>query len=112
MGPTLASPDEEYWAALTQWKTSGMLVDNGCADHIVTNINAFLEFVPIQSIVRNPKGEASSMVGRCYVRISILSNKTEFQNVLCVPDYFSNLSSVSKCTEWDIASHSRKEEAA
>ena len=23
MGPTLASPDEEYWAALTQWKIAG-----------------------------------------------------------------------------------------
>ena len=27
MGPTLATPDEECWAALTQWKTAGMLVD-------------------------------------------------------------------------------------
>ena len=33
MGPTLASPDEEYWAALTQRKTAGMLVDSGCTDH-------------------------------------------------------------------------------
>ena len=55
MGPTLASPDEEYWAALMQWKTAGMLVDSDCTDHIVTNINAFLDFVPIQSVVRNPK---------------------------------------------------------
>ena len=59
MGPTLASPDEGYWAALTQWKTAGMLVDSGCTDHIVTNIDAFLDFVPIQSVVRNPNGEAS-----------------------------------------------------
>ena len=29
MGPTLATPDEECWAALTQWKTAGMLVDSG-----------------------------------------------------------------------------------
>ena len=42
MGPTLASPDEEYWAALTQWKTAGILVDICCTDHIVTNIDAFL----------------------------------------------------------------------
>ena len=48
MGPTLASPDEEYWATLTQWKTAGMVVDSGCTDHIVTNIDAFLDFVPIQ----------------------------------------------------------------
>ena len=38
MGSTLASPDEEYWAALTHWKTAGMLVDSGCTDHIVTNM--------------------------------------------------------------------------
>ena len=49
MGPTLATPDEECWAALTQWKTAGMLVDSGCTDHIVTNIDAFLDLVPIQS---------------------------------------------------------------
>ena len=104
MGPTLATPDEECWAALTQWKTAGMLVDSGCTDHIVTNIDAFLDFVPIQSVVRNPNGEASRVVGRGCVRISIPSNKGEFQcelkNVLCVPDYSSNLLSVSRCTEW------------
>ena len=104
MGPTLASPDEEYWAALTQWKTAGMLVDSGCTDHIVTNIDAFLDFVPIQSVVRNPNGEASRVVGRGCVRISIPSNKGEFQcelkNALCVSDYSSNLPSVSRCTEW------------
>ena len=46
MGPTLASPDEEYWAALTQWKTAGVLVDSGFIDHIVTNTHAFLDTVP------------------------------------------------------------------
>ena len=95
MGPTLASPDEEYWAALTQWKTAGMLVDSDCTDHIVTNIDAFLDSVPIQSVDRNPDGEASRVMGRCCVRISIPSNKGEFQcelkNVLCVPDYSSIL---------------------
>ena len=54
MGPTLASPDEEYWAALTQWNTAGMLVGSGCTDQIVTNIDAFLEFVPIQSVAEIP----------------------------------------------------------
>ena len=91
-------------AALTQWKTAGMLVDIGCTDHIVTNIDAFLDFVPIQSVVKNPNGEASRVVGRGCVRISIPSNKGEFQcelkNVLCVPDYSSNLLSVSRCTDW------------
>ena len=104
MGLTLASPDEKDWAALTQWETAGMLVNSGCTDHIVTNIDAFLDFVPIQSVVRNPNGEASSVVGRGCVRISIPSNKREFQcelkNVLCVPDFSSNLLSVSRCTEW------------
>ena len=79
MGPTLATPDEKCWAALTQWKTAGMLVDSGCTDHIVTNIDAFLDFVPIQSVVRNSNGEASRVVGRGCVRISIPSNKGEFQ---------------------------------
>ena len=71
---------------------------------IVTNIDAFLDFVPIQSVVRNPNGEASRVVGRGCVRISIPSNKGELQcelkNVLCVPDYSSNILSVSRCTEW------------
>ena len=104
MGPTLASPDEEYWAALTQWKTAGMLVDSGCTDHIVTNVDAFLYFLHIQSVVKNPNGEASRVVGRGCMRISIPSIKgeiqCELQNVLCVPDYSSTLLSVSKCTEW------------
>ena len=103
MGRTLASPDEEYWSALTHWKTAGMLVDSGCTDHIVTNIDAFLDFVPNQSVVRNPNGEASRVVGRGCVRISIPSNKGEFnassKNVLCLPEYSSNLLSVSRCTE-------------
>ena len=68
MGPQLASPDEEHSAALTQWKTAGgMLVDSGCTDHILTSINAVLDFVPIQSVVRNHKGEASRVVGRGFV---------------------------------------------
>ena len=104
MVPTMATPDEEYWAALTQWKTAGMLVDSGCTDHIVTYIDAFLDLVPIQPVVRNPDGEASRVVDRGCVRISIPSNKDKFQckfkNVLCVPDYSSNLVSVSRCTEW------------
>ena len=49
MGQTLASADEEYWAAFTQWKTAGMLVDSGCTDHLVTKFDAFLDFVPIHS---------------------------------------------------------------
>ena len=103
MGPILAKPDQECWAALTQWKTAGMLVDSGCTDHIVTNIDAFLDFVPIQSVVRNPNGEASRVVDRGCLRINVPSNKGEFQcelkNVLCVLDYSSNLLSVSS-TEW------------
>ena len=89
MGPTLATPDKKYWAALTQWKTAGVLVDSGCTDHIVTNIDALLDLVSIQSVVRKPNGEASRVVGRGCERISIPSNKGEFQcelkNVLCVP---------------------------
>ena len=79
MGSTLASPDEESWAALTQWKTAGMLVDSGCTDQIVTNIDAFLDFVPNRSVVRNLNGEVSRVVGRGCVKISIRSNKGEFQ---------------------------------
>ena len=105
-GPTMASSDEKYWASLTQWKTSDMLVDNGCTDHTVKNIDAFLDFVPIQSLVRNPNEEVSRVVGRGCVRISIPSNKGEFQcelkNVLCAPDYSSKLLSVSRSgdMEW------------
>ena len=79
-------------------------MDSGCTDHIVTNIDAFLDFVPIQSVVRNPNGEASRVVGSGCVRISIPASKREFQcqlkNYSCVPDCSSNLLSVSRCTEW------------
>ena len=102
-GPALASPAEEHWAAHTQWKTAGMLVDSGCTDHIVTNDDAFLDFVPIQSMARNPNGEASKVVARGCVGISIPSNKEEFQcqikNVFLCAWLFFNLLSVSRCTE-------------
>ena len=107
MGPTLAAPDEEYWAALTQWKTASMLVDSGCTDHIVTNIDAFLDFVPIQSVVRYPNREASRVVGKGVVRISIPSNKGEIQcklkNAFCVPKYSSNLLAVQDALSGGIA---------
>ena len=79
-------------------------MDSGCTDHIVTHIDAFLDFVPTQSGVRSPNGDVSFVVGRGCVRISISPNKGELQcelkNVLSVPDYSSNLLSVSRCTEW------------
>ena len=56
MAPALATPDEEYWAALVKWKTAGMLGDSGCLDHILTNIDAFLDFMPFQSVDKDPKG--------------------------------------------------------
>ena len=48
MGPILATPYEELWAALTKWKTADMLVESGGKDNIVTNIDAFLDFLLIQ----------------------------------------------------------------
>ena len=63
MGPTMATPEKNR-AALIQWKTAGLLVDSGYTDHILTNIDVFRDFVPIQSVVRNPNGEASRVVGR------------------------------------------------
>ena len=54
MGPTLASPNEEYWAALAHWKTASLVVDSGCTGKIATNIDAFLDFLLIQLVVRNP----------------------------------------------------------
>ena len=111
MGPALASPGEEYWAALTQWKTAGLLGDSCCIDHIRTNIDAFLDFVPIQSVVKNPNGEASRVMGRSCVKISMPSNKGESQcelkNALYVPDYSSNLLSVS---QWFLGLRIRREE--
>ena len=103
MGTILATPDEEYWAALTLWKTTCMLVDSGCTDHIVTNMDVLLDFVTIQSMLRNPNRVFSIVVGRGSAKISISSHKGECQcklkNVLCVPDYSSNLLSDSRCTE-------------
>ena len=117
MGPTLASPDEEYLAAFTQCKTAGMLVDSGCTNHIVTNIDAFLKFVTIQSVARNPNGEASRVVGRGCVRIIIPSNKGEFQCelkiVFCVCRTIPQTSHHSQdARSGNIASYSRKEIAA
>ena len=48
MGPILATSYEELWAALTKWKTADMLVESGGTDNIVTNIDAFLDFLLIQ----------------------------------------------------------------
>ena len=56
-----------------------MPVNSGCTDQLVTNIDAFLNIVPIQSVVRNPNGEASREVGRGCVTISIPSKKGELQ---------------------------------
>ena len=68
-GPTLASPDEGYWAIpypvfSYAVEDSNMLVDSCCTDHIATNIDAFLDFVPIQSKVRNPNGDVSRVGSR------------------------------------------------
>ena len=115
IAPTLATPDDEYWAALRRWRTADMLVESACTDYTVTNIDAFLDFVSFQSVVRNPNGEASRVLGRGCVRISISSSKGEFKcelqmrNVLCEADYSSNLFSVSS---GGIAIFSRKEIAA
>ena len=113
---TLASPDEEYWAALTHWKPAGMLVDSGCTDHRVTNIDAFLDFVPIQSVVRNPNREASRVVERCCVRISIPSNKGNSNansKMFCVCRTILQTSyQFQDARSGDTASLSRKETAA
>ena len=75
MGRKIATSDEEYWTAVTQWKTAGVLADSGCWDDIVANIHSFLDIVPIQSFVRNSNREASKVVGRGCVRIRIPSKK-------------------------------------
>ena len=98
MGPTLASPDEEYWAALTQWKTAGMLVDSGCTDHIVTNIDAFLDFVPIQSV-----GNSTQTKG----------NSNANSKIFCVCRTILQTSYQSQdARSGDMASRSRKETSA
>ena len=79
----------------------GILVDSGCTDHIVTNIDAFLDCVPIQSVVRNYIGEASRVVGRGCVRISIPSNKGN-----------SNANSKMFCVCWTILQYSYQSQDA
>ena len=101
----MATTELKYCAFFTQWKTVGMLVEIGRADHIVTNIDVLLDSVHIQSVVRKSNGEVSRVVGSGCVRISIPSNKGKFQcelNIVfrCIPDSSSNLPSVSRCTEW------------
>ena len=83
VGPTLATPDENHWVACTQWKTAGVLVDSACTDHIVTNVDAFLDFVPAQSVITNANGEASRRVGGGNVRMSISSSRGKIK---CVSD--------------------------
>ena len=51
---------------------------HGCTNHIVTNFDALLDYVPIKSVVRNPIGKASRVVDRGYMKISIPSNKRNF----------------------------------
>ena len=110
MGPTLASPDEESWAALNQWKTASMLVDSGCTDHEVTNIDAFLDFVPIQSVVRNPNGEASRVGGRGSAYRQIKRNSNANSKMFCVCRTILQTSYQSHdARSGDIASFSRKE---
>ena len=95
----MATRDEDYWATLTQWNTAGELVNSGCTDHIGTNIDPFLDFVPLQSVVRNPNGYVSRVVGIGCVMKSIPSNKGTSKS-FCVPDCSSNVLSVSRCKEW------------
>ena len=57
MSPKLATTDDDYCAALNKKSTEGRLVHNGFTDQVMTNIDALKIFVPIQSVVRNPKRE-------------------------------------------------------
>ena len=52
MGTALTTYVEECWVASTQGRTSDMIVETSCTYHIVTSIDAFLRFVPVQSVIR------------------------------------------------------------
>ena len=78
---------ELYCAALTQWKTVGLLVDRGCTDHTVTKINAFLDFAATQRVVRNPNGGATRVMDRGFVKTSKPTNRTEFLSVSAWKDW-------------------------
>ena len=57
----------------------------GFTDHIVTNIVAFLDFVPIQLVIRNLNGEAVTVVDRGCSRISITKgNSNANKRMFCV----------------------------
>ena len=68
MGPTLTTIIEECWEAPIQLQIAGMLTQSVYTASIVTNIDALLDFVPIQSMVRHPNGEISRVVRRGCVR--------------------------------------------
>ena len=78
------------------------------ARSIRTETCSFLDFMLDQSEVRNLNAEVSRTMGKGCMRITIPSNKREFQcelnNVLCVTDYSSILLSVSKSLDLDITS--------
>ena len=79
--------------SLTQWWTAGMLVDSGCADHIVATNDAFLDFVPIPSLLKNPKERfpeswAEAMWGSASPQIKGKSNAKSRKSCvwLTIPD--------------------------
>ena len=100
MDPILVAPDEDYRTVLTHWRILGMMVESGGTEHIVTSIDAFLDFGTIQSMVINPKGEVSRVMSRGCLKIrntqteknSNANSKNIFVSI------FLNLPPVSRCT--------------
>ena len=106
MSPRLATSDEEYcsfYLLEASRQASGQCLHRLHIDKH-PNIDAFLDFLPIQTVLRNENGESCRLAERGSVWISIPSSKREFQcnfkDAFWAADYSSYFLSASWCIDW------------
>ena len=95
MGPKLTISDEEYLAALTQWKTAGMPVDSGCTDDMMTQ-HRRVPGLCAPSISGQNWQQRSFQICRqrfCEGQQTLKQKRNQMrtQEHFCVPDYLSNV---------------------
>ena len=83
------------------------IVDTGCTDHMVNNRGCFSEFVSCDESVKSPDGSLTNVVGKGTVKCKMNDVngeevEVELKDVLCVPQYQSNLLSVRTSTERNV----------
>ena len=97
-------------------KTSGMQVDSGCTDHIVTNIDAFLDFVPIQCGQKSQRrGFQSGAQRLCEDQHTLKQRGIPMRTqkcFVCAGLFFKPLNNLKMHSSGNVASLSRKKKAA